>query len=243
MEGKTKKINKTLKVFLITIFCLLILIIAYEVFIFSDGLLDTSTKMSKEEVIELLEKGKEYSNYYYSPENTISGIFRIEDENKTEIYVKDNIKKVVVKGNTLQWDNYNTNETITIMGEYKGKNYASIGDLSSDSFQENSNSQMGFDYSLIADEEHFNYNFKYLGKKEIDGRSTVLVKVWSKNNSEMFATKFLIDEQTGLITKRIDYTMYGILLTNMICDRNVKLDIVTDQDVERPDLSNYEILK
>ena len=237
-------VKKGLKISLIIVAIVLFLIIAYEVVISVDWFLDTKDPMSREEVVELLDKGSSYQNYYYSPQEKILGIFDIDAENKTEIYVKDNVKKILYNGNVKEWNNYNTNETILIMGEHEGKNYAAIGDLSSDSYQESREyNQMGFDYSLIANEENFNYDFKYLGKKQIDGRTCILVKVWDKDKSEIFSTKFLIDEQTGLITERTDYTMFGILLINIVGDRNLKLDIVTDEDIARPDLTGYEILQ
>ena len=236
-----KKGKKFLKIFLIVLACLLFLVIIYELIINCDGFVDTSNEMSRQEVSELLEKGKQYSNYYYSPQVKISGFIELDNKNKTEIYVKDNIKKVLFNKNTIEWNNYNTNETISIIGEHDGKNYASIGDLSSNSYNENEYSQMGFDYSLIAEREDI-YDFKYLGKKEVDGRVCVLVKVWNKDNLEIFSTKFLIDEETGLILERTDYSMFGILLVNMVCNRNLKRDIVTDEDIERPNLTGYEIL-
>lgn len=41
--------------------------------------------------------------------------------------------------------------------------------------------------------------------------------------------------------KRIDYSAMGLI--KLDCNRNVKLDVVTDKDVERPNLDNYEVLK
>lgn len=102
---------------------------------------------------------------------------------------------------------------------------------------------MGFDYSLIADKEHFDYNFKYLGEKKIDDRIYVFVKVWNKENTEVMSTKFVIDKETGLISERIDYTFYGILLIKITCNRNLKLDVVTEKEMVRPDLTEYEVIQ
>ena len=41
--------------------------------------------------------------------------------------------------------------------------------------------------------------------------------------------------------RRIDYNTMGLI--KLDCNRNVKLDVVTDKDVERPNLDGYEILK
>ena len=40
--------------------------------------------------------------------------------------------------------------------------------------------------------------------------------------------------------RRIDYSAMG--LKKLDCNRNVKFDVVTDKDVEKPNLDNYEVL-
>ena len=101
--------------------------------------------------------------------------------------------------------------------------------------------QRGFDYSIIADEKTFNTNFEYLGEKKYNERTTILVQGWNKDNTKVNPTIFYIDKDTGLIMKRIDYSAMGLI--KLECNRNVKLDVVTDKEVERPNLDNYEILK
>lgn len=240
-----KKIGKSvIKIMLIIIIILLLIMVMYVFAIYFDGFLDKSKPMTKEEVISLLEKGKEYPNYYYSPRD--KGFMIITQENMTEYYIKDNIVKCVYNGETLRWENANTDEVITVMGyhEKQNKNFASISKVSEYYKQgTNSYSQQGFDYSLIVDNEHFNYNFKYLGEKEIEGRNYILVKVWDKETFEMLSTKFLIDKETGLIAERTDYMFDGIFLKKITCDRNLKIDSVTEEDVKRPDLTGYEILQ
>ena len=235
----TKKSKKVLKMILIILACLLAAILIYEVGIYSDGHLDKSNPMTKEEVIALLEKGKEYPNYYYC---SVQKILWDVDQNRTEYFIKDGVVKVVNNGETTGWRNSNTDEDISIIGNLNGENYASISKMSENGYEKSYEySQQGFDYSLIADEEHFDYEFEYLGRQEIEGRSYVLVKVWNKEGSEFFSTKFLIDEETGLITKRIDYVPLGIIF-KMETDRNVIIDSVTDEDVAKPDLTGYKIL-
>lgn len=229
--------KKALKVLGIILAILIVLVAIYYVVIHFDGFLNKDNPMTREEVVELLEKGKEYPNYYYSSEDR--WIFGYITGNKTESYKKGNIEKIVVSGELYRWTDYNNNENIIIIGEHDGKKYASVSNL--DNFEENDESQSGFDYSLIADEETFNTDFKYLGEKQVDGRDTIIVKVWNKDWVSVDSTKFYIDKETGLIMRRIDYSALGFIKID--CDRNVKMDIVTDEDVARPDLEGYEIFQ
>lgn len=227
--------KKVLKVLGIIIAILIVTLIIYYAVIHFDGFLNKDNPMTRSEVIELLEKGKEYPNYYYASES--SWIFGSLNETKTETYIKDNIVKIVVDGETLEWTDYNTEEHIGLF-ELNGKETASVSNL--DNFETNEDSQRGFDYSLITREDIYNTEFKYLGKKQVNGRDTILVKVWNKDGFEMDSTKFYIDEETGLIMRRVDYTALGFIKID--CNRNVKMDIVTDEDIQRPDLEGYEIL-
>ncbi len=228
--------KKVLKVLGIIIAILIVTLIIYYAVIHFDGFLNKDNPMTRSEVIELLEKGKEYPNYYYASES--SWIFGSLNETKTETYIKDNIVKIVVDGETLEWTDYNTEEHIGLF-ELNGKETASVSNL--DNFETNEDSQRGFDYSLITREDIYNTEFKYLGKKQVNGRDTILVKVWNKDGFEMDSTKFYIDEETGLIMRRVDYTALGFIKID--CDRNVKMDVVTDEDIQRPDLEGYEILQ
>ena len=227
--------KKVLKVLGIIIAILIVTLIIYYAVIHFDGFLNKDSPMTRSEVIELLEKGKEYPNYYYASES--SWIFGSLNETKTETYMKDNIVKIVVDGETLEWTDYNTEEHIGLF-ELNGKETASVSNL--DNFETNEDSQRGFDYSLITREDIYNTEFKYLGKKQVNGRDTILVKVWNKDGFEMDSTKFYIDEETGLIMRRVDYTALGFIKID--CNRNVKMDIVTDEDIQKPDLEGYEIL-
>lgn len=228
--------KKVLKVLGIIIAILIVTLIIYYAVIHFDGFLNKDNPMTRSEVIELLEKGKEYPNYYYASES--SWIFGSLNETKTETYIKDNIVKIVVDGETLEWTDYNTEEHIGLF-ELNGKETASVSNL--DNFETNEDSQSGFDYSLITREDIYSTEFKYLGEKQVDGRDTILVKVWNRDGFEVDSTKFYIDKETGLIMRRVDYAALGFIKIN--CNRNVKMDVVTDEDIQRPDLEGYEILQ
>lgn len=230
------EMKKILKIVGIIILALILIILIYFSTIHFNGFLKKDNVMTREEVVALLKKGEEYPNYYYSPEDYI--FFRNLNEMKTEYYIKDGIIKCVNNGSILRWENYNTDEVISIMGKNAGvsslKSYYNYGD------ETVLYNQKGFDYSIIAEEKTFNTNFEYLGEKQYNGRMTILVQVWNKDNIKVNPTIFYIDKDTGLIMKRIDYSAMGLI--KLDCNRNVKLDVVTDKDVERPNLDNYEVL-
>ncbi len=236
------EMKKILKIVGIIILALILIILIYFSTIHFNGFLKKDNVMTREEVVALLKKGEEYPNYYYSPEDYI--FFRKLNETKTEYYIKDGVIKCVGNnGNILRWENYNTDEVISIMGENNERKYAGISSLKSYYNYENEAvlySQRGFDYSIIADEKTFNTNFEYLGEKQHNGRMTILVQVWNKDNVKVNSTIFYIDKDSGLVMRRIDYSEMG--LKKVDCNRNVKLDVVTDKDVEKPNLDNYEVL-
>lgn len=232
--------RKIFKIIGIIILSLVLIALIYFTIIHFNGFLKKDNVMTREEVVALLKKGEEYSNYYYSPEEYI--VFKKVNEMKTEYYIKDGIIKCINNGKVLRWENYNTDEVISIMGKNDGKMYAGVSSLKNYYGDETARySQRSFDYSIIADEKIFNTDFEYLGEKQYNGRSIILVQVWNKDNIKVNSTIFYIDKDTGLIMRRIDYSAMGLI--KLDCNRNVKLDVVTDKDVERPNLDGYEILK
>lgn len=235
------EMKKILKIVGIIILVLILIILIYFSTIHFNGFLKKDNVMTREEVVALLKKGEEYPNYYYSPEDYI--FFRKLNEAKTEYYIKNGVIKCVNNGELLRWENYNTDEVISIMGKNNEKMYAGISSLKSYYNYEDEAilySQRGFDYSIIADEKTFNTNFEYLGEKQYNGRMTILVQVWNKDSVKVNSTIFYIDKDSGLVMRRIDYSAMG--LKKLDCNRNVKLDVVTDKDVEKPNLDNYEVL-
>lgn len=231
-EEKIKKEKNVMKVLLSVVMIFAILLIIYEVSIWYDGNLDSSNPMGREEVVRLLEKGKEYPNYYYSPQYV--GIFS--DKNKTECYIKDNIEVVYFNSKVSTWFDYNVGERVHILNG----NIAAVATSISVN-RSNEVNQRGFDYSLIANKEPFNYEYKYLGEKTQNGRTLIVVSVWNEENKGL-PIKFVIDKETGLIFERSDYVNIAFIPIKITCNRNVKLDIVTDEDIKKPDLNGYEIL-
>ena len=161
--------KKIFKIIGIIILSLLLIALIYYTIIHFNGFLKKDNVMTREEVVALLKKGEEYSNYYYSPEDYI--FFKKVNEMKTEYYIKDDIIKCINNGKVLRWENYNTDEVISIMEKNDGKMYAGISSLKNYYGDETAlYSQRSFDYSIIVDEKIFNTDFEYLGEKQYNGR-------------------------------------------------------------------------
>lgn len=215
------------KSILIIVLCILVVIfaifIAREIIIQSDGSLNKSNPMAREEVIELLKKGKQYPNYYYSPE--VKG-----DTIKTEYYIKDNMVSCFIDGNLSSWTDYNEGKEITLWNMQDKK----LADIRKE-VKPNPNSQYGFDYSKIVNQD---FTYQYLGEKIVNERNAIVVQLSNKSDK----TKFYIDKETGVILATADfYKQYGIFTSKMYCDRNVKFDNVTEENVKMPDLSTYTV--
>lgn len=217
---------KIKKVVLIVVLCIVVLLIAIwgirEYVLWNDGKLQKDNPMSKEEVLELLKKGEEYPNYHIS--------FVGSNNEKYDIYVKDNVFVKYCNNEFLRREDYNNNEYIMIF-RTADKEVAGINNnLKKEEYQ-----QAGMDYSIVN-----NLDYKYLGEKELDGRKVIYIQL--KSGSAY--TKFVIDKETGIIVNRIDLSKAFIFTTHKNeTKRELKLDVVTDEDIARPDLSSYEVVE
>ena len=217
---------KTKKVVLIVVLCIVVLLIAIwgirEYALWNDGNLQKDNSMSREEVLELLKKGEEYPNYHVS--------FVGSNNEKYDIYVKDNVFVEYCNNEFRLREDYNTNEYIMIF-KTADKEVAGVNNnLEKLEYQQGS-----MDYSIVN-----KLDYKYLGEKELDGRQVIYIQL--KNGSAY--TKFAIDKETGIIINRIDLSKAFIFTTNKNeSKRELKLDVVTDEDVARPDLSKYEVVE
>ena len=63
--------RKIFKIIGIIILSLVLIALIYFTIIHFNGFLKKDNVMTREEVVALLKKGEEYSNYYYSPEEYI----------------------------------------------------------------------------------------------------------------------------------------------------------------------------
>ena len=217
---------KTKKVILIVVLCIVVLLIAIwgirEYALWNDGNLQKDNSMSRQEVLELLKKGEEYRNHHVS--------FVGSNNEKYDIYVKDNVFVEYCNNEFRLREDYNTNEYIMIF-KTADKEVAGVNNnLEKLEYQQGS-----MDYSIVN-----KLDYKYLGEKELDGRQVIYIQL--KNGSAY--TKFVIDKETGIIINRIDLSKAFIFTTNKNeSKRELKLDVVTDEDVARPDLSKYEVVE
>ncbi len=228
-----KKSIKILLIFAIIIVLLLLSIFIREIVLSNEGNLDKSNPMTREEVISLLEKGANYNNYYYRCDPSI-------DTLETEYYIKDGISVCYVDGKLQSWTNFNENEKerITIW-DTKADDGKLIATVVKD-FTTTESNQMSYDYSLVTDYE--NYDFEYLGQKEENGRDITVIRMQVIGSNAY--TNFYIDNETGVIMARKDVSKALFITTYAnYSNRNVQFDVVTDNDISRPDLSNYNVLE
>lgn len=217
---------KTKKVALIIVIFIVLILIAIggirEYVLWNDGDLQKDNSMSREEALELLKKGEEYPNYYIS--------FVDSDNVKYDIYVKDNVFVEYCNNEFRLREDYNTNEYIMIF-KTADKEVAGINN----SLEKQEYRQASMDYSIVN-----KLDYKYLGEKEVDGRQVIYIQL----EDDSAYTKFVIDKETGIIVDRIDLSKSFIFTTHKNeSKRELKLDIVTDEDVARPDLSKYEVVE
>lgn len=228
-----KKKNLIVSILLV----LIILIIGYWFAIHIEIGLNKETKMSNSEIVALLNKGKDYSNYYMCPQE-INILGKAKSDNILEKdYTKDNVVKEV-KENEIRWYDYNTMEHITLT-EMKGKKVAFIQTITENELEEYKKYKND---TIISNADYFNCDFKYMGEKEENGRKIIVVKVWNKNtiwkaNGEQ---RFFIDKASGLVTKITNY--YNLGFAKNTTDMNLKLDCVTDNDIKKPSIEGYEVM-
>ena len=101
--------------------------------------------------------------------------------------------------------------------------------------------QLGY-YSVIYDMENFNFKFK--GLMKFNNRDTYVVEMKSNENSIFpLIIKYYIDKETGVIVNRREISKF-IFITKEVkqYDRGIKFDIVKNEDIRKPDLTDYEII-
>ena len=223
--------KKVLIIFLIILAIIIIGLIVREAIIYNDGKIDKSNPMTREEIIKLLDKGATYNNYYYCPSNK-------GDEHKTEYYIKDNVQVTYNDSKISEWCDYNSSEKIWFWGP---KGTATIvGEITKPE-----NNQNGYDYSTMTNSEFYNNEYEYIGEKKENSRTIIIVKLKTKKGFLRGEDKYYIDKETGLILGNFNSTKVLFITTfyaGGANSRNVKINVVTDKDIKRPDLTGYKII-
>lgn len=174
----------------------------------------SNAKYSRADVITLIENGKNYNNYYCEYTKLDEHIIR---------KIKDN-KMVVISNNMTVYTNYETNKQTIIQN-----NIAIVSNLSNSKLS-SLNKTYFADIDLINDS---NYNYKYIKEENINGIDCIKIEL----TSDSIKYEIWISTSSGLPTKMI----YSTSASNVSTDFNLKLDCVTDSDVETPNLNNYTV--
>ena len=222
--------KKILIIFLIVILIILLILVIREMQINNDQIIDSSNALSQDEVIELLDKGATYNNYYRCVE-TPNG--------KEEMYYKDNILAYYINSHLYYWMNLSENEKeMIIIDDYENKVASYVEDFK-DTIFPIEHTQLGY-YSTIYDT---NIEYKYIGVTKLNNRDTIVVKTISKKDSlSNLEIKYYIDKETGVIVKRKEIEKFLFISTSVRdFDRGIQFDTVTSEDVAKPDLTDYTI--
>ncbi len=245
-----KKIRKklgALKIIGTSILSLIVLIIIFIVgnylHVRNVGKIDKTEKMTEEEIISLLEKGRENKNYYL--EQISLNRFKEENESfyndaQTIYFAKDGVILSISNSAGKMYYNYNTNENITYINpssteEYK---YAFITTVPN------------YPIGLEAVSNNNDYSYKYIGKQEINGKKYVVANLlindekanlFDKILYKLFSTRVFINADTGIIEKEDAFYIDRFVFEKFTIYYNVKLNCITDEDVEKPSLSGYVV--
>lgn len=226
------KINRILKIVVIIIFLIFLSLIIREICIQYDGKLDKSNPMSREEILQLTEKGEDCKNY------TVTYLsYRKIKREEQKIYIKGNLMKATIGGNVANWIDFNTGEHILIAGfpmVYISNVYDTDNIKSKEQYEEENKS---WAYSMIKDIESNDY--EYLGEKDFNERRTIVIKLKDIKYEESSYTKLYIDKETGVTVKIMQFGRIKPLyiLKKYTESMNIEFDNVTDEDVKRPNIA------
>lgn len=227
-------IKKILKFIIIILLLITFFLIIREICMRYDGKLDKSNPMSRDEVLQIVEKGKDCQNYtltFWNNKTTVQKLCR-----------KDNLIKGTINGKVHYWMNYDTGEVIN----KEGFPFAHISNAYNTNLikskEEYIEENKSWTYESIKNTEA--YDYEYLGEREFNGRETILIKLidikYEKNSFE----KVYIDKKTGFEVKR-DYFYYDKtwhILKKYSDNLVVEFDNVTDEDVKRPNIAGDVVI-
>ena len=220
--------KKILITILIIIVLILLTLTIREIYLNYDKIENNNEEYTRDQVIELLDNGSKYNNYYRTV-NTENG--------KEEFYYKDNILACYYDSKLKYWMNLTDgSRRMIFIDDYDSDSVGEVVDFENIIFPME-NTQLGY-YSTIYDTE--NFDFKYKGITRINDRDTLIVETDSKIDSSL-KIKYYIDKQTGVIVKRTEFDKVLFLTKDKKeYDRGIRFDVVTDENIKEPDLTNVE---
>lgn len=220
--------KKILITILIIIVLIMLILLIREIYLNYDKIENNNEEYTRDQVIELLDKGSKYNNYYRTV-NTENG--------KEEFYYKDNILACYYDSKLKYWMNLTDgSRRMIFIDDYDSNSVGEVVDFENIIFPME-NTQLGY-YSTIYDTE--NFDFKYKGITKINDRDTLIVETDSKIDSSL-KIKYYIDKQTGVIVKRTEFDKVLFLTKDKKeYDRGIRFDVVTDENIKEPDLTNVE---
>lgn len=183
-------------------------------------IIKNNRKLSIEEVKLLLDKGKDINNVYF--EHTV--IETNSKEYTMKKYWKDNIFVFEIE-DTYQWINFDTNEWIYI--DNTNDNITSNDTKNCNKFNDYS-----YYFKDLIEKE---YEYKYIKTDDIGNIKCHVVEIKKENVGKV---KFWINCENGVVEKFEEYNSIGELTSTNIY--KYTYNIVTDENIMRPDFSKYE---
>lgn len=178
---------------------------------------------SKEDVINLLEKGNKYNNYYCK--------YTLMDNNEIMRFVKGEKQKIIGNDLIIQIDRKENKKLILKPSTKTGV----MMNLDSKANLESINNYLS---DFLEDIKENAISFKFDGRENINIFNCIVVEVTFEKDYIYNSKKVWIDNKSGLIVKTLiemaDHTKWDI-------DYNLKLDSVIDSDVEISNLSEFNI--
>ena len=181
---------------------------------------NNESKYSRYDIIKLIENAKNYNNYYCEYNNLGENTIR---------KIKDN-KMVVINDDRTVYIDYDSNKQTII------KNTENVAIVSSlDSSKLVSINKIYFQEGIDVLNDYDNYEYKFMKEEDINGFQCIKIKLTSQTiNYDIW-----LDTKSGLVTKMICSKTEED--NKISIDYDLKLDIITDKDVETPKLNNYKV--
>lgn len=242
VKNKLGTIHIIKTAFFTTFFLFIVTIIGYFIYLYSDGIVNKSNPMTREEVIALLEEGAKNTNYYRRPTDIYNTV-----DSGGEYFTKDGKTLTSVYGNPFIWTDANSKEQILfITKETSGApNYEQMLDKALIT-RINVNTENELTELAIGITDYEKYDFKYVGEKTIDGKEYIIVKTYYKDDNfilkKLSRAKIYIDKEQKVVQMIEGVNFDKIFASKILNKFYVKLNCVTDEEIARPDLTEYEVV-